>query len=217
MDGIHIEGGCKHGIFQNLMGACHDDLLAFTTDDSLYGPISDMLAEGIFAEGCHSAVRMLSTGTPLKNIHIKDIYGSFYVYCVCITKYFEERPDKGIFENIVLENIFASFCDGTKDVPGHWAPFIQIGKNVHISNLTLQNIYREEKICPLPTLGIEKNAVIDNLTVNSAKQRNFTDKKIDFIMNEGTIKNLLLCAIDAGSPILSGNGITENTEKILCR
>lgn len=207
LDGIHIEGGCRRGVFRNLKGACHDDLLAFTTDDSLFGPISDMEADGIFAEGCHSAVRLLSTGTPMKNIHIKDIYGSYYVYCVCMTKYHPDRPKNGVFENIVIENVFARFCDGTADVPGHWAPFIQIGADVDINSLSLVNVYRDEDNFPMETLGVEAGAKIDNLVLRSVRQRNFTEKEMPLLKNEGKIGRLVLDGVSAeGGPVLAGKG-----------
>ena len=198
MDGIHIEGGCRNGVFRNLKGACHDDLLAFTADDSLHGPISDMEADGIFAEGCHSAVRMLSAGTPVKNIHIRDIYGSFYVYCICMTKYYEDRPARGSFDNIVIENVYARFCDGTKDVPGHWAPLIQIGKNVDIGSIAFRDIHRDEDNFAIETIGVEENTVIGKMTVYSAVQRNTAGGEMPFIKNEGKICTLVLDGVDTG-------------------
>ncbi|PWM75221.1 MAG: hypothetical protein DBX59_01990 [Bacillota bacterium] len=211
MDGIHIEGGCKNGTFRNLKGACHDDLLAFTTDDSLYGPIFNMEVDGIFAEGCHSAVRMLSAGTPLKNIHIRDIYGSFYVYCICMTKYYEDKAERGNFDNIVIENVYARFCDGTKDVAGHWAPLIQIGKNVDIGSIDFANIHRDEDNFAAETIGIWENAAIGKMTVRSAKQTNATGKPMPFIKNEGRIGTLVLDGVDAGGDcLLAGSGAVKN-------
>ena len=215
MDGIHIEGGCKNGTFRNLKGACHDDLLAFTADDSLCGPISNMEVDGIFAEKCHSAVRLLSAGTPLRNIHIRDIYGSFYVYCICLTKYYEDKKERGKFDHIVIENVFASFCDGTKDVAGHWAPFIQIGENVDIDDIDFVNIHRDEENFAVETIGIWKNAFVGNLSVRSATQRNATGKEIPFLCNQGKIKKLSVCCVDTGGdPLLSGPGTVEEMIKL---
>ena len=59
MDGIHVEGHCKNGYIHNLKGACHDDMVALTADDSLYGPIDNIVVDGLYAEHCHSAVRLL--------------------------------------------------------------------------------------------------------------------------------------------------------------
>jgi hypothetical protein len=74
MDGIHLEGYCKYGTISNLKGACHDDLVALTADDGLYGPIENVVIDGIYAEKSHSAVRLLSHGIPVKNIKISIIF-----------------------------------------------------------------------------------------------------------------------------------------------
>ncbi len=209
MDGIHIEGGCKNGTFRNLKGACHDDLLAFTTDDSLYGPISNMEVDGIFAERCHSAVRMLSAGTPLRNIHIRDVYGSFYVYCICMTKYYEEKKERGNFDNIVIENVFAHSAEGTCDVTWKY-PFIEIGQNVNIGNLEIANLYRNEKEFNVDTVSIGKNAAIGKMTLRSVTQTNETGKPLRFIYNAGEIETLILSGVETGSdPVLTGDGMVK--------
>ncbi|HPE94839.1 MAG TPA: hypothetical protein PLT66_02065, partial [Bacillota bacterium] len=85
MDGVHIEGGCRFGRLVNLQGRCYDDLVAINADDFWRGPISDITVDGIYAEGSHSAVRLLSTGSRVDNITVSGIYGTFYQYCVGIT------------------------------------------------------------------------------------------------------------------------------------
>ena len=65
MDGIHFDGGSHHGRITNLRGACWDDLLAFNSNDTDHTdaegePISDIVVDGVFSVGCHSAVRLLS-------------------------------------------------------------------------------------------------------------------------------------------------------------
>ena len=36
------------------------------------GPIEDIVVDGIFSEGCHSAARILTTGSPIRNITIRN-------------------------------------------------------------------------------------------------------------------------------------------------
>ena len=67
---MHIEGGCRNGLIRNLHGACHDNMVAITSDDWLYGPIENITVDGIYAYNSHSAVRLLSARTPVKNINI---------------------------------------------------------------------------------------------------------------------------------------------------
>lgn len=87
------------------------------------------------AEGCHSAVRLLSVSHRIRNVHIRNVYGTFYVYCVCMTKYYDAPGVRGRFENISLDHIYASFSKGTVDVPGNYGPLIHIGHDVDIQRL----------------------------------------------------------------------------------
>lgn len=149
-------------------------------------------------------------GHAVKNIHIRDIYGSFYVYCICMTKYYEDRPARGSFDNIVIENVYARFCDGTKDVPGHWAPLIQIGKNVDIGSIAFRDIHRDEDNFAIETIGVEENTVIGKMTVYSAVQRNAAGGEMPFIKNEGKICTLVLDGVDTGGEkAIVGSGTAE--------
>ncbi len=60
MDGIHLVGNCHYGHISNLKGACYDDLVAINADEGSSGPITHIRVQGIYAEDCHSAVRLLS-------------------------------------------------------------------------------------------------------------------------------------------------------------
>ena len=106
MDGIHLDGGCRFGEICDLKGACFDDLVALNADEATSGPISDITICGIYAEGCHSAVRLLSANYPVTNVHISDVYGTYFQYCVGVSRFYETR-DHGFFDGITLEKIYA--------------------------------------------------------------------------------------------------------------
>ncbi|MBE7052619.1 MAG: hypothetical protein E7395_08685 [Ruminococcaceae bacterium] len=63
-------------MIRNLRGACHDDMVAITSDDFMHGPIENILVDGAFAQNFHSAVRLLSYKNPVRNVHITDIFGT---------------------------------------------------------------------------------------------------------------------------------------------
>ncbi|MBE6590144.1 MAG: hypothetical protein E7643_08190 [Ruminococcaceae bacterium] len=205
LDGIHLERHCKNGYIHNLKGACHDDLIALTSDDFMPGPIENIEIDGIFAEGCHSAVRLLSQVTPVKNVSIKNIFGTFYTYCIVISKY--KDFGTGAFDNIDISNVYASHCPGTVDVPGNYSPLIQIGPDLTLKRLTLSNIHRNETRCTTPTVGIKDKSYVKYLNVYNAEQTNETGTPIPFIGfmgDEGEIENLTLLDIDTnGDPLLS--------------
>ena len=188
MDGVHIEGYCKNGTVTNLKGACHDDLLAITADDALYGPIENVLVDGIFAEGSHSAVRLLSHGLPVKNITIRNIYGSYYVYCIGLTKYHGGEEERGVMENIVIENVFACSCEGTVDVRGGRNPLLWVQKGVDVEGLGISNVYRVEKKNPVPLLRVDSGATVKNCRLRDIYQKNELGEAIPFLQLDGEVE-----------------------------
>ena len=214
MDGVHIDGGCKNGLIRNLHGACYDDTVAITSDDSLYGPIENITVDGIYAYNSHSAVRLLSARTPVKNIHITNIYGTYYAEAIIISKYIEAE-ERSAFENITISNVYASLSPGTVDVPGNKRPLIAIGNDMDLTRLSISHIYRNETHCPNATIGVEENSRIGLLSVYCASQTNATEKTMAFIENKGEIEKLYLTHVDCGGePLLIGEGITREIVRI---
>ena len=189
MDGIHVEGCCENGHLTNLKGACHDDLVAITADDDLYGPVKNITVDGIYADGCHSAVRLLSHGIPLENIKISNIYGSFYTYCVGITKY-HGGETRGVMRNIHIDGISASACVGTRDVGGGNFPFIWAESGLDIDMLRVENVSRRESTYPTPTVRIDKNAHIGRLILRNVRTENLTGKDMKDIVIDGDVYEL---------------------------
>lgn len=202
MDGIHIEGCCKNGVIRNLKGACHDDLVALTADDFYHGPIENIVIDGIWAENSHSAVRLLSYKSRLRNVHITNIFGTYYVYAIIIGKYFDS-DDKSYFENITIDHVHASFCKGTKDVEGNYGPLISIENDMEIKSLYFSHIFRDETCCSQPTIGIGEGTHIGLLKIDCAQQTNTTGQKIVFIKNNGIVDCLELKNIDVGDDEIS--------------
>ena len=203
LDGVHVEGNCKNGYIRNLKGTCHDDIVAITSDDGCFGPIENIVVDGIYAQNAHSAVRLLSRITSVRNIHISNIFGTFYVYGIIISKYFEGEG-RSKFENITIDNMYASICEGTVDVPGNYSPLISIGSDMDIKNINISNVVRNETHCPTPTIGIESNTLVENLSVSNCVQTNETQYPISFLYNDGTIKKLNILNIETGDDELFG-------------
>lgn len=211
MDGVHLEGYCKNGYIKNLKGACHDDTVALTSDDSFCtGPIENITIDGIYGDNSHSAVRLLSRVNPVKNVHITNVYGTYYAYAVVLSKY-SELPERSGFENINIDNIYASICPGTVDVPGNNRPVIWIGDNIDVKNLNISNLHRNETHNPMPTIGIYEGSTVDRLSVSNCTQTNETDGKISFIENSGVINNLYVYNVDVGDgELIAKDGEIKN-------
>lgn len=215
MDGVHIDGGCSHGFIRNLKGTCYDDLVALNADDSgAFDTIENIEIDGIFAEDCHSAVRLLSTGSPVRNISISNVFGTYYQYCIGITNFYYERETHGIFENISLEKIYASKALRPDYLMKSGYPYalIWIDEKLNVKNLNMTDMSRTEKNISVEYILIkDSSTMIDRMSITNLRQENLTDGKCPVIRNEGTIKNLYLYNVSADKDeILSGGGVIEN-------
>ena len=184
-----MEGHCENGHLTNLKGACHDDLVAITSDDGLYGPVRNITVDGIYADGCHSAVRLLSHGIPVENVKISNVYGSYYTYCVGITKY-HGGDARGVLRNINIDGISASACVGTRDVGGGNFPFIWVEGGLDIDMLRVENVSRRESTYPTSTVKIDKNAHIGRLILRNVRTENMTGKDMREIALDGDVSEL---------------------------
>lgn len=214
MDGVHLEGGCHYGVIRNLRGNCHDDTVALTADDSLHGEISDVRIDGIYAEGpSHSAVRLLSYKTPVRNIRISNVFGRFYTYCIGITKYGGLPEDRGVMENICIDNVFAENCCGTQDVSGGRYPFLFIEGGLRINSLSVVNAFREESFSHLPFIFIGDNSVVDHMSLRNVRQKNRLGSEIAFLENRGIIGRLSVQEVQTdGVPLVVGSGTVGESD-----
>lgn len=191
MDGVHLEGYCKNGVVRNLQGACHDDLVALTADDMLYGPIENVLIDGVFAEHSHSAVRILSHGYPVKNVTIRNVWGSYYVYCIGLTKYHGGDDERGVIENVTIENVSVCASEGTPDVEGGRDALVWVQKGVDVKNLRIVNLSRTESVRCVPTVGIDEGASVSGFVFKDVVLKNLTGKPVKILDNKGTISGLV--------------------------
>lgn len=207
MDGIHICGNCHYGEITNIKGACYDDLVAINGDEGSSGPITDLKVSGIYAEDCHSAVRFLSFKSPMERIHISDIYGTFYQYCVSFSKYYLTSPSPGLYDAITIDNVYASKArllpvyNKSANQPPY--PLIQVQSGVKVKSLKISDTYRREYITPVETMHIYNGAEVDSLILENVSTENHTGNgEMPTLVNEGIVKRL------------EAKNITENGEAI---
>ncbi|MBR5519849.1 MAG: hypothetical protein IKU55_03935 [Clostridia bacterium] len=209
MDGIHCNGNCHFGLIRNLKGACYDDAVALNADEGSDGPITNIEVSGIWAEDCHSAVRLLTGMHRVENIHIHDIYGTYFQYCVGFTKQ-ADRDFTGEFAHISIDRIFAAKAPRhsiyQKDGMGIFALFF-IERTTKIRDLSISEFYRTEAENPFPAIDVEPEAIVDALYLTRIATTNQTGQVMPLIRNNGTIgvfsaKNLSL----GDDPLLIGSG-----------
>ena len=136
-DGLHFGGDCREGSVRRIRalswGQTNDDLIALNADDCVErvenldlprAGIEDVLVEDIYAENCHTVIRLLSVTAPIRRIRIRNVVAGFRCYAVnadaaryCRTPLFreEEYPDGvGVMEDISIENFL---CRAVTDLP----------------------------------------------------------------------------------------------------
>ena len=208
MDGVHLCGNCHFGVIRNIKGSCYDDMVAINADEGVPGPITDIQVDGLFADDCHSAVRLLSANQPVERISISNVYGTYYQYCIGITRYY--AGTNGYFDGIVLKNIFAS------KAPRHSVyrkdgsfvyPFIWVQSGLTVRNISIENVYRKEKNMAVETIGIDKRATVKNMVLNNIVQENLLPEQFPLLWNKGVVENLSTTGLRAqGGEVLVNDG-----------
>lgn len=214
MDGIHFDGGSHHGRVTNLRGACWDDLLAFNSNDTDHTgaegePITDIVVDGIESVGCHSAVRLLSTGGDVRNITIRNIHGTFYRYAVGLTHFFAwtDRP-RGRFDNITIADCSVAKCVQPPNCVAKLSPvgLVHIEGRLDIGSVKIENLTRVEDAVPeVPTIDVQPVATIENLVIRDCTQVNRTKTPMTFFRNAGKIKTLVKENIRAEVSLMGGS------------
>lgn len=215
MDGVHVDGNCHHGVIRNLKGACYDDMVALNADEGSDGPISDIEVSGIHALDSHSAVRLLTVKHRLSNIHIHDIYGTYYQYCIGLTKYYDLSDNTGCFDSISIDHIYASkavrlpvFQQHMKGCENFHFPMIQIESGTNSNNITIDTFHRCETANPIDTVRIDKDAQVNRLVLRNISVENHTGKPISKFANHGIIKNLYVSEMEKDD--IENYGTIEN-------
>jgi len=193
MDGIHVNGNCHFGVIRNLRGACRDDLVALNADEGSGGPITDIMIDGVFAEECHSAVRLLSVKYPVERIHITNVFGSYYQYCIGLTKFYP-GANTGGFNSISIDHIYASKATRKLNLypyPNSYVyPLIWIEKDIAVRDLSISTLRRQEFNVPVETLHIGSNTTVEHLILDDIIVENKTGQEMPFFVNKGTVKTI---------------------------
>lgn len=195
LDGIHLDGGCHHGRISNIRGTALDDMVALNSADwicSAYeGPVHDIDIDGIYADYSHSAVRMLAAGTSVNRVTIRNVHGNFYVYAIGLTRHFKSKP-RGRFDDIVIENVFASKAVTPKGIGSRQAyPLIWVEDGADVGNLSIRNFVRDERNYPTPSIAVSKDATVERLTVRDCRQTSKIEKPVKFLSISGKVGKLV--------------------------
>ena len=196
MDGIHLNGNCAHGFIRNLKGACYDDLVALNAHEGSAGDITNIVIDGIYAENCHSAVRLLTVKDAVRNIRISNVFGTYYQYCIGFTKYYKGETT-GIFDAIVLDNISAAKSKRQPIQEMHLGdksyvfPFIWLQEDTHYGTLTINGVHRREYAENIDTIHVGDDVIAGRIVIRDVTLENHTGKPCSKFVNHGYIKELM--------------------------
>lgn len=193
MDGVHLNGNCHGGFIRNLKGACYDDMVALNAHEGSRGPITDVVIDGLYAEGCHSAVRLLTVRDRVENIHISNVFGTYYQYCIGLTKYYPGETT-GLFDAITVEHVYAAKAsrEGIYPWPDSYVyPFLYLQEDVHVGCLTVADVHRKEHVNPVETVYVGSTAQVERLVLQNITTENHTGAPMPLLVNKGTVKELI--------------------------
>lgn len=199
-DGVHINGWAKYGHITNLKGITNDDLVAINSDEGYEysaedNDISDITVDGIYGgEDGWTAVRLLSRHAHVRNIAIRNVYGAYKFNIVSFTHWDRAySPDIGNFDNILIENIFAT-CVRNEGCGHGGLIWFQPGL-AHIGKIVIQNVLRtesSEKQNTSHTVDVGENTNIESLTISNVMQDVPVEKSLIMISPEAQIGTLIV-------------------------
>ncbi len=190
MDGIHIQGPSKFGYIRNIKGTTGDDLVALNCDDTYAceitrGNIENILIDGLFSENGYTAVRLLSSGSMMKNISVRNIYGTYRFYGVSFTHH-KIHPGEPIwFENISLQNIFAA--KPVNDPSDN--PIIWFEEGVRGKSISINNVFRTElSETNAPTIRMLGDVEIENFSLQNVFET-IPNRESFILIDEKCVRN----------------------------
>lgn len=204
-DGIHVGGGCHNGIIKNVFaksGNPNDDLIAFNADDTnTYCqnfemrnlPISNMLVDGVYAEDCWTAVRILSVHNAIENITLKNFNVGVRELGINFDagRYSEDPQFKdnefpngvGYMKNITFEN-FTLWRTRERDLPINVLE--QNGDNIRFINFK-----RDKQKDKSPKMPFTRFKYLKNSTISLDGNSHFLKNNEEFIC-DNDVSELIL-------------------------
>ncbi len=198
MDGVHVDGNSSFGTIRNIKGKCYDDLVALNADEGSDGDITHIDIDGLYAEDCHSAVRLLTRKNKVTNIHIRNVFGSFYQYVIGLTKFCDYEID-GFFDAIVMDNLHVrkairySYLSYSEKIATDSMvfPVVYLEDLINVKSLSIRELYRVEENVSIPTISVGEGARVENLTIKNCYSENHTDTPFALYEQKGTVEKLV--------------------------
>ncbi|HEY3377936.1 MAG TPA: hypothetical protein VGL77_10635 [Armatimonadota bacterium] len=163
--------------------------------------------DGLFAEDGWTAVPLLSAGSPIRRINIRNIMGTYRYNVVAFTNHGVHPGEASTFEDITLRDIHcAKSRRGLTDLPPAgpiWSGFspIWIDRPAVVRHLHMEGYTRTEAQQACDGISIESGATVDGLLLRDCHVVNRTPGPIVLLRNQGAISNLALENVSQSSAL----------------
>jgi polygalacturonase len=187
-DGLHFNGFVKNGLVENIRaitkGETNDDLIALNADDAMHrlentgmvcGPIENIVFRNLYAEDCHTAIRMLSFVSPIRNIRFENVVAGCRAFAInmdaaryCRTPLFKDEDfaeGVGCVENIEIDGLKVWWS-----TPGERKALIDCESRV--KNFVVRHFVRDHRADQAPqvaTLVIDKTPGVRIMAKNGER------------------------------------------------
>ena len=197
-DGLHIDGYARDGYVRNLRGHTNDDMVALNSDEGAWrSPSNDIVnvtIDGIYGgDDGYTAVRLLSRHAHLDNVVIRNVYGRYKYNGVSFTHWADKdhKPGMGHFDDIVIENMFASSCSKS---PREFGMVYFQDKVESVGHVTVRNLRRvdDDGLCNgTLTVRIGSGVKIDTLVLDNVEQAGTGDKPLVWRAPDAEVRRLV--------------------------
>ena len=209
MDGVHVQGIARNGRISNIQGRTNDDMVALNCDDGFVceitrGVIENVVVDGIFSDDGFTAVRLLSCGSEMRNVSIRNIFGTYRLHAVCFSHYDTHPGEPVWFDNISIDNVYASkspepdisedsFYDENIINPLiDTAPLFLFAKGVKCGNVSITNVHRlENAVTHANIIRVFEDVSVERLYLNNITQRFKNCDSQPVMVSESDMDNII--------------------------
>jgi hypothetical protein len=176
-DGLHFCGPGRFLTLRDIQGTSWDDFIALNADDghtyyaddgSLaargwphigFGPITDVLIDGVTLDGAAQGVRFLSRISLIDRVVVRNVTGTYTSFGFFMDPFWERGGNYG---SILIENVDLRALPPNFD----YMPNFLFALGGHHRHVTLRNITHLDACDSRRTVYIEDDAQIDHLRVD---------------------------------------------------
>ncbi len=220
MDGVHVNGPARNGCIRNIKGATNDDLVALNCDDGwcdferyyvAQGGIENVAVDGLYADNGYTAVRLLSCGSRMRNINIRNVFGTYRFNGISFTHHSMVPGAPVWFDGIHIDGVYCSkppqdvyhdpaaiaviddkYGAGTHAGAVRHDALIWFARGVTCGQVVISNVHRiEEAVTEAHTVRLDENVRVERLVLDNVTQRFVNAPEVPLISNEGQVDQMI--------------------------